>query len=321
MTSFFYPVDGSCSSFPLAPDFPPQSLASIAAQAGLPPNFPITVTTQAHLKAPLASNDFPILIFSTGYGVSRLVYTAAAEDLASLGYIVVLVDHPFDAPFIEYPDGRFITQTPPIYEDPDAYIPIVDARVQDVRTVLDSLSNSTFTAQIPGLKSRGRIQRLQTSKVGILGHSLGGATAASTMLVDKRFVAGANLDGAMVGNVTTLGLSKPFMLMSAEGHNRTTDATWAEFWTHLRGFKREISVAGTRHGSYSDYLVLLDELVNAGVPVPDEIKGAFGTIKGKRILDIESAYVDAFFGKWLKGGKGRLLDGPSGKFPEVTFFN
>ncbi|PVH75591.1 platelet-activating factor acetylhydrolase-like protein plasma/intracellular [Cadophora sp. DSE1049] len=321
MTSFFYPSDRSCSSLPLAPDFPPQSLAYVAAEAGLPPDFPVTVTTQAYLKAPLTSTDFPILIFSTGYGVSRLIYTAAAEDLASLGYIVVVVDHPLDASFIEYPDGRFITLTPPNYEDLNEYIPIVDSRVQDVRTVLDSLSNSTFISQIPGLKSRGKIQKLQTSKVGILGHSLGGASAASAMLADKRFVAGVNLDGSIVGNVTTLGLSKPYMIMSAEGHNRTTDATWAEFWTHLRGFKREISVKKTQHGSYSDYLVLLDELTAAGVPVPDEIKAAFGAIEGKRMLEIESAYVDAFFGKWLKRGKGRLLDGESKLFPEVTFFN
>ncbi|KAK0105530.1 hypothetical protein ONS95_004110 [Cadophora gregata] len=321
IASFFYPADKTCSSFPLAPDFPPQSLAYIAAEAGLPPNFPITVTTQAHLKAPLASTDFPILIFSTGYGVSRLLYTAAAEDLASLGYVVVVVDHPLDASFIEYPDGRFITVTPPNYEDFDAYIPFVDARVQDIRTVLDSLSNTTFTSQIPGLKSRGKIQRLQTSKVGILGHSLGGATAASAMLADQRFVAGVNLDGSIIGNVTNLGLSKPFMIMSTEGHNRTMDTTWAEFWTHLRGFEREIGVAETRHGSYSDYLVLLDGLVAAGVPVPHEIKEVFGAIEGSRMLEIESAYVDAFFRKWLKGKSGRLLNGESKRFPEVTFFD
>ncbi|KAL5324815.1 hypothetical protein ACEPPN_005933 [Leptodophora sp. 'Broadleaf-Isolate-01'] len=319
MASFFYPADRSCSDLPLAADFPPQSLTYIAAQAGLPPGFSVTVTTQAHLKAPISSTDFPVLIFSTGYGVSRLLYTAISEDLASLGYIVVAVDHPLDAPFIEYPDGRFVNITVPTYEDFDAYIPVVDARVQDVRTVLDNLSNTTFISQIPGLKSRGKVQRLQTSKVGILGHSLGGATAASAMLADNRFAAGVNLDGSIVGNVTTVGLSKPFLIMENEFHNRTNDATWAEFWTHLRGFKREIGVLQSKHGSYSDYLVLLDELIAAGIPVPPEIKDGFGSIDGKRMLNIESAYVGAFFGKWLKGKNGKLLDGPSKLFPEVTF--
>ncbi|KAH7311811.1 platelet-activating factor acetylhydrolase-like protein plasma/intracellular [Rhexocercosporidium sp. MPI-PUGE-AT-0058] len=321
MASFFYPADRSCSNFPLAPAFPPASLAYIAAEAGLPPGFPVTVTTQAHLKASISSTDFPILIFSTGYGVSRLLYTAMAEDLASLGYIVIVVDHPLDASFIEYPDGRFVNITVTNYENFDAYIPFIDARVQDVRTVLDSLSNTTFSSQIPGLVSRGKIQQLQTSKVGILGHSLGGATAASAMLSDKRFVAGVNLDGSIIGNVTTIGLSKPYLIMENYWHNRTYDATWAEFWTHLRGFKREIRVAQSQHGSYSDYLVLLDELIAAGIPVPPELKEGFGLIDGKRMLEIESAYVDAFFGKWLKGKSGKLLDGPSKMFPEVTFFN
>ncbi|KAG4431664.1 hypothetical protein IFR05_012847 [Cadophora sp. M221] len=320
MASFFYPAHQSCSNIPFAPAFPPQSLAYIAAQGGLPPGFPITVTTQAYLKAPISSGDFPVLIFSTGYGVSRLLYTVIAEDLSSLGYIVVVVDHPLDAEFIEYLDGRFVNITDTNYEDFDAYIPFLDARVQDVRTVLDSLSNTTFISQIPGLKSRGKVQRLQTSKVGILGHSLGGATAAAAMLADKRFVAGVNLDGSIVGNVTSLGLSKPFLIIENEFHNRTTDPTWAEFWTHLKGFKREIRVLKSQHGSYSDYLVLLDELIAAGIPVPPEIKEGFGLIDGKRMLNIESAYVGAFFGKWFKGKNGKLLDGPSKLFPEVTFF-
>ncbi|KAL2062539.1 hypothetical protein VTL71DRAFT_6805 [Oculimacula yallundae] len=321
MVSFFYPADRSCKSFPLAPAFPPQSLAYIAAEAGLPPGFPISVTTQAHLRASISSTEFQVLIFSTGYGVSRLLYTAAAEDLASLGYFVAVVDHPLDASFIEYPDGRFIQVVAPNPEAFDPYIPYVDARVQDVRTVLDSLSNVTFISQIPGLKSRGKVQQLQTSKVGVLGHSLGGATAASAMLADRRFVAGVNLDGSIIGNVTTIGLPKPFLIMENETHNRTADSTWAEFWTHLRGFKREISVSKTQHGSYSDYLVLLDGLIAAGIPVPPELKAVFGEIDGKRMLDIETAYVGDFFGKFLKGKRGKLLDSQSKLYPEVTFFD
>ncbi|CZT13090.1 uncharacterized protein RAG0_16677 [Rhynchosporium agropyri] len=321
MVSFFYPTDRSCTSFPLAPDLPPQSLAYTIAQAGLPPGFPISITTQAHLKATIASTDFPVLIFSTGYGVSRLLYTAAAEDLASLGYIVVVVDHPLDASFIEYPDGRFIQVDAPNHEHVDAYIPYVDARVQDVRTVLDSLSNATFISQIPGLKSRGKVQKLQTSKVGILGHSLGGATAASAMLADKRFVAGVNMDGSIIGNVITIGLSKPFLIMETETHNRTFDQTWGEFWPHLRGFKREIAVSKTQHGSYSDYLVLIGGLIAAGVPVPPELKAEFGAISGTRMLEIQTAYVGEFFGKFLMGKRGKLLDGPSKLFPRVTFFD
>jgi hypothetical protein len=141
------------------------------------------------------------------------------------------------------------------------------------------------------------------------------------MLADERFVAGVNLDGSIIGNVTTIGLGKPYLVMENESHNRTNDPTWAALWTHLRAYKREVRVARSQHGSYSDYLVLLDGLIAAGVPVPPELKEGFGLIDGKRMLEIENAYVGAFFGKWLKGKSGKLLDGPSKWFPEVTFFD
>lgn len=88
MVSFFYPTPKSSSKFSLAPAFPPQSAAFLSLQSGLPPGLNVNVTTQAYLKAPMSSKDFPTLIFSTGYGTSRLEYTATAENLASRKSVV-----------------------------------------------------------------------------------------------------------------------------------------------------------------------------------------------------------------------------------------
>jgi hypothetical protein len=40
-----------------------------------------------------------------------------------------------------------------------------------------------------------------------------------------------------------------------------------------------------------------------------------GTTAGTRLMEIESAYIGAFFDEWLKGEKGELLNGPSAEFP------
>jgi hypothetical protein len=77
-------------------------------------------------------------------------------------------------------------------------------------------------------------------------------------------------------------------------------------------------VANTIHTSFSDYLVLADDLIALGV-LPESITEMVGTISGTRLLEIESAYIGSFFEKWLKGGKGSLLNGPSPAYPEVTF--
>ena len=50
----------------------------------------------------------PLLLFSPGFGQSRLLYSDLARSLASEGYIVVTVDHPYDATVVEFNDGSFI---------------------------------------------------------------------------------------------------------------------------------------------------------------------------------------------------------------------
>jgi hypothetical protein len=52
--------------------------------------------------------QFPVILFSPGRGVSRLMYSAMARTLASHGYVVLTVDHPYDATIIEFPDGSSV---------------------------------------------------------------------------------------------------------------------------------------------------------------------------------------------------------------------
>jgi hypothetical protein len=185
--------------------------------------------------------------------------------------------------------------------------------------VLDSFSHPSFLSQIPGLDARDKKDEecFDTSRVGILGHSLGGAAAGAIMLSDRRFVCGSNFDGAMIGNITSVGLSLPFLIMARQGHNLTDDPSWGEFWPNLRGWKRLLEANWMLHPSYSDLLVLEDDLIEF-LP-PSVLTEVVGTIQGTRMLGIESAYLGSFFGRWLKGESGELLDEPSKLFPEVTF--
>lgn len=328
MVSFFYPTSShGLSNYHLAVDFPPKTAAYVDANVGVPAGLAESVFSQSHLNAPISDpSKFPILLFSPGEGVSRLLYTATVEDIASLGYIVVSIDHPNDTAFIEYPDGRVATNVPLVpISGLDQLIPDVNDRVSDLKFVLDSLSNQTFISQVPGVRESWRRDGKEggscfnVHRVGAFGHSLGGATAAQTMLEDRRFVAGIDLDGSIVGSVSTIGLSKPFLLMSSTEHNITLDPTWQSFWENLRGYRRDLAVAGTLHISYSDYLPLADAAVALGIFTEAAVEARVGTINGNRMLQIESAYIGSFFGKWFKSGSGVLLDGPSKLFPEVSF--
>lgn len=150
--------------------------------------------------------------------------------------------------------------------------------------------------------------KLDVDKVAIFGQSLGGVTAASAMLVDGRFACGSNLAGSFWGDVVTAGLSKPFFIVGAEEHNRTSDESWATFYQNLRGFRLGVNVNGTVHLTFDDQAYLYGVLREAGL-IPD-LGNPFGTIDGKWILVIEGTYLGVFFEYCLEGRKERLLQGP-----------
>nr|BFE79130.1 hypothetical protein GCM10020093_017310 [Planobispora longispora] len=69
--------------------------------------------THSVFDAPVAAGDerFPIVLFSPGSGGVRTQNTAWAEELASHGYAVAALDHPYDSAAVVLADGRTIHAT------------------------------------------------------------------------------------------------------------------------------------------------------------------------------------------------------------------
>ncbi|KAI9745834.1 MAG: hypothetical protein M1818_000515 [Claussenomyces sp. TS43310] len=216
-----YPISYTSSQeYPLARDFSPTFGKWLDAFDNFTDSS--RIVTRAHQSAPISSSKFPTLLFGPGYGEPVLLSgTQTMSNLASHGYIVIGIDHPNDSEIIEYPDGRVVYyQENENITDYDQLIPAVDARVSDLNFVASQLRNISVTKNIPGLK-----HGLDFESLGILGFSLGGASAASAMLVDPIYACGANMDGAFIGTVTELGLDKPFLMMNSMTHTWPTDDT------------------------------------------------------------------------------------------------
>ncbi|KAI0474436.1 platelet-activating factor acetylhydrolase, isoform II-domain-containing protein [Xylaria cf. heliscus] len=324
--SLFYPTQ--TTNCTLAPQFPPATAAVIDAYINAT-GIAETFVTRSCAGSPLTRPDLPLVLFSPGLGNPRLFHSNIAEQLASYGWNVVTVDHTYEAFVVEFPGGRVVTSDDSPNEANATLEQYLDVRVKDLRFVLDSLANSSVTSQIPGLgapsassktDSHRCQKKLATSKVGVFGHSFGGATSLQLLKDDARFHVGANLDGAVYGTVVQEGTDSPFVFfgaqMGAQNHSNENDETWAEAWKNLRGFKREYIVNGTQHGAFTDLPIFRDLLPNGAL---GDYSQGLGTIKGTRILDIETAFLGALFGRFLKGKGGELLDGKGlNKWPEVT---
>lgn len=255
--------------------------------------------------------DFPIILFSPGLGNSRLLYSALAQYIASIGYLVVSIDHPYDANVVQYPDGTLILGA---NISTKAQIELaVRTRAQDVSFILNQLSTvSTVRRLFPWIKGA-----LKTHKVAMYGHSLGGATAAVAMLNDSRIIGGANLDGSFFGSILRHSLSRPFLLFGHEGKNQSTDASWNAAWLQLHGWKIELMLHGAQHATFSD-LPFLAQILGLDRMLPPEAELLLGSIDGTRALDILSKYLIAFFEFVQKGISSPLLQGSDKEYPEVS---
>src|SRR5205823_3580680 len=128
----------------------------------------------------------------------------------------------------------------------------------------------------------------------MFGHSLGGAAAASTMHVDPRIDAGADLDGVLFGAARARGLSRPFLLMSAEP-GFAADPNRAGFWSRSRGPHYAVDIKGAKHFAFSDLVVFAPQLLRANPSAGEGVRAQVGNVDGLATLKAERAYLLAFF--------------------------
>ncbi|MFH9471258.1 alpha/beta hydrolase family protein [Streptomyces clavifer] len=269
--------------------------------------------THARTGARTAPGHLPLVLLSPGFGNPRATMTSLAEDLASRGYVVASVDHPYESVGTELPDGRLLTcvacekmESAPTKEAREELGRLLSTgRAADLSFVLDRLTGRT-----PGWRNSRMIDR---RRVAVAGHSIGGSAAASAMLADPRFDAGINMDGTFQERVPASGLGeRPFMMLGTTSHSPGGgDESWDQGWQHLDGWKRWIGVEGSGHSSFTDVPVLEDRM---GVTLDPSV-----TLSTDRQVRIARDYVGAFLDQHLRGRHQRLLDGPTPRNPEVVF--
>jgi hypothetical protein len=166
---------------------------------------------------------FPLLVFSHGGGILVLFYTAIIENLVSHGYVVAAVEHTFDGATVIFPDGHIVTQNG--WDEDPKRTPAERAAFHAARHRVGAQDNSFALNQLERANASGLAGvpaglrgRLDTDRVGALGHSLGGMISVACGHEDKRFLVCLNLDGGLDAGLTYGTLSQPVVAMY--GDNR-----------------------------------------------------------------------------------------------------
>ncbi|CEJ83030.1 hypothetical protein VHEMI03062 [[Torrubiella] hemipterigena] len=253
-------------------------------------------------KSSCSSGKFPKIIFDTGLNTTRLSYSWTAQHIASLGYEVIVPDHPYETDVIIYPDGEIlygnqIKKTIPSLEYG------LTVRAKDTTFLLDKL----------------RIKRTV-----FIGQSYGGAAAAESILADKRIAGGVNLDGMMFGPAVKQGINKPFLIFDSDGHNSTSDQSYADFLAamgknHPDVWVREVTVKGSGHGSGYDMPIIGD--VTGHRDNQELVDIMYGGISGSRMKVMLQRYLGDFIEFALHSKGPGVLAGPNKDFPEVIYLH
>ncbi|WP_229693356.1 alpha/beta hydrolase family protein [Lentzea pudingi] len=248
--------------------------------------------------APVAGEGerFPIVLFSPGSGGVRTQNTAWAEELASHGYVVAALDHPYDSAAVVLDDGRTITTATVSTGDRDEdeklahdWTAIRAADLRFVLTRLDGLDRGDGADPLAG--------RLDTERVAATGHSMGGAAALQTARQDHRIDAVINLDGYPGGPLSP-DLGQPTLALT-QAITPDTDPRYPPRLTEVlsRGTATNyrLTIPGAAHLTFMDGALYLP-------PVPS-IVGSLGRDESPRVV---AAATLAFLDSVLRHGSSDL---------------
>ncbi len=244
----------------------------------------LQISTNSCLNAPVARGAHPVVVVTPGFTGTFTDYTFLTEDLASRGYVVVAVDHTYEATAVEFPDGRIeqgmfgSSLTRYTRSDPQALAFAVSVRLADLRFVVDELTALT------GGGDTAFAGKLDLARIALAGHSLGGLTAVRGVEKDARFRAGISLDGFVPDRLTP-PTTTPVLLIRAG--NDPWNENDCHLWSALRGVHTAVNLSGAEHIALSDAVWLANGAVATGAMGVEKTLAA--------VRDASAAFLDEIF--------------------------
>lgn len=210
------------------------------------------IHTNAYLNAPLATGNtkYPVILFSHGLlGFPSDMYVSILEDLASHGYIVIGIDHPYFNILTLYPNGRIVSSQK-LDEQFQKMRPADQKEFQNKAIAIYKEDMQFILGQLATLnedQSSIFYHHLDLDRVGVMGHSAGGTAAIEFCRIDKRCKAGVDLDGWYDQAIGHEPLQQPLLLMfgskSLEVTEPSTEYLKRKELTRERYYEREQNIA------------------------------------------------------------------------------
>lgn len=185
-----------------------------------------------------AGGRYPLIVFSHGAFGIKASNSSTFRELASNGYVVCSIDHPYHSFYTIDTDGNITTvdrsfiqevidANNGVYDDETVYgleRKWLKLRTDDMGFVLDTIVKNArdgYLAEYDGPAKDGGSTKfagsnavyklVDTEKIGLIGHSLGGAASAQIGRERTDIDAVVNLDGDLLGEYVDFVDGKPVL--------------------------------------------------------------------------------------------------------------
>lgn len=286
------------------------------------------INTNSYIDAPISDDraSYPVIIFSHGYGLGLPeLYTFFAEELASNGFIVLSITHPYESVEIDLNEAPTVylseeRATQMLQENLMEYAVMKNASTDDERknaskSVLENspIATESLTEWTKDTKylldqmdsPSGEIpefllNKLDRSNIGVLGHSFGGAMGGQIALNDSRIKAVMNMDGFQYGDLLGQDLNFTYAMVYSDFNKKMNDAILSSTTNDLY----LITIPETMHFTFTD-MILYPEVFDK--------KSFTGTIKQDIFVELINDLIINYFNKYLYN---KDID-----FPSAVFMN
>lgn len=254
--------------------------------------------------APIAARPamLPVLVLSPGLSWLPVDYSALAAELASRGYVVFGVAPAGFAGPIPLPGGEVAGQCrgPGDQASWEADLRFALARIADLQTAEDS-------------PFRGR---LALDRIGLFGHSMGGAASMAVAAGNPQIAAAANLDGDFMGPARDVRPLQPLLLLShrepagltGSGGADPSEGRRTRDWDAVSSQSQSAQRFALIDSSHLDFL---DAALLPPALIPRRLReNRFSDRPGTRTLALTAQLLDDFFA-------GRPVAETAARFPEL----
>jgi predicted dienelactone hydrolase len=281
------------------------------------------IITHSALNVEVSNNQpsYPVIFYShANFGFSSQ-NTSQFEELASYGYIVISLSHPYIGTGVVLEKGPITTLGDMTWPTDEEAQLVMETMSDDAIFVLNELER--INDQDPDHILAGK---MNLDQLGYFGHSYGGASAANALAKDTRFKAGINMDGYPFGRAPDIGIKQPFMYMLSTKLKTADEMSDHEFEamdldketyerymgerehkqnSSIKGDGYMATIQGTSHFDFSEF--------GRWSPLGKTL-GFSGSLEPSYLHKMINEVILAFFDKYLKGEANNLLNI---KYPEL----